>query len=320
MLEKQYKALLDFICQNVEEHNFNIVLKSFRDFIKTEFDSKTPLVFATLDNDSANPIIRDFYNNKVIEEYPSKVYQELMGALKTQKLHVDIEGDKYRFVEVGFNGSQSLYLVLNGEYSTDIFKQIENYIQSKFRSLLQVKELQRLQALAHVDDVTGLYNQRKFKSDIDAAIREFEALERSFSLIFIDIDYFKSINDGHGHLIGTSLLQQVAETIRATVREDDLCYRYGGDEFVVLAPYSSLEDAKMIGQRILNRVKSTVYKIEADLEINTHEDEDVQLSVSIGVANYPTNASGRNEIIGMADRMMYEAKKSGRGKVCVADS
>ena len=104
------------------------------------------------------------------------------------------------------------------------------------------------------------------------------------------------------------------------MREDDLCYRYGGDEFVVLAPYSSLEDAKMIGQRILNRVKSTVYKIEADLEINTHEDEDVQLSVSIGVANYPTNASGRNEIIGMADRMMYEAKKSGRGKVCVADS
>ncbi|MFG1501597.1 GGDEF domain-containing protein [Halobacteriovorax sp. XZX-3] len=320
MLEKQYKALLEFICQNVEEHNFNIVLKSFRDFIKTEFDSKTPLVFATLDNESSNPIIRDFYNNKVIEEYPSKVYQELMGALKTQKLHLEIEGDKYRFVEVGFNGSQSLYLVLNGEFPSDIFRQLENYIQSKFRSLLQVKELQRLQALAHVDDVTGLYNQRKFKSDIDAAIREYDALERSFSLIFIDIDYFKSINDGHGHLIGTSLLQQVAETIRSTVREDDLCYRYGGDEFVVLAPYSSLEDAKMIGQRILSRVKSTVYKIEAELEINTHEDEDVQLSVSIGVANYPTNASGRNEIIGMADRMMYEAKKSGRGKVCVADS
>lgn len=320
MLEKQYEALLNYICQNVEEENFNIVLKSFRDFIKNEFNSKTPLVFATIQTDDGSPIIRDFYNNKISGEYPDKVYQELMGALKTQRLHVDIEGDKYRFIDVGFNGSQNLFIVVNGEFSTQIFSQLENYIQSKFRSLLHIKELKRLQSLAHVDDVTGLYNQRKFKSDIEASIREYETLERSFSLIFIDIDYFKSINDGHGHLIGTSLLKQVAETIRSTVREDDLCYRYGGDEFVVLAPYSTLEDAKHIGERILKRVKSTIYKIEADLEINSKEDEDVQLSVSIGVANYPVNASSRNEIIGMADKMMYEAKKSGRGKVCVADS
>lgn len=320
MLEKQYELLLNFICQNVEEENFNIVLKSFRDFVKKEFNSKTPLVFATVQTDEASPIIRDFYNNKVSCEYPDKVYQELMGALKTQKLHVDIENENYRFIDIGFNGSQNLFIVISGQIETKIFIKLENYIQSKFKSLLHIKELKKSQALAHVDDVTGLYNQRKFKSDIEAAIREFETLERSFSLIFIDIDFFKSINDGHGHLIGTSLLKQVADTIRTTVREDDLCYRYGGDEFVVLAPYSTLEDAKHIGNRILKRVKSTVYKIEADLEINSHEDEDVQLSVSIGVANYPVNASSRNEIIGMADKMMYEAKKSGRGKVCVADS
>ncbi len=320
MLEKQYESLLNFICENLEEQNFNIILKSFRDFIRREFDSKTPLVFATLMGDSASPIIRDFYNNKIEDEYPKKAYQEIMGALKCQKTSFEIEGESYRILDVGFNGSQNLYIVLAGEFSAPIIRQIENYIQSKFKSLLEIKELKRLQSLAHVDDVTGLYNQRKFKSDIEASIREYEALERSFSLIFIDIDFFKSINDGHGHLIGTSLLNQVAQSIKATVREDDLCYRYGGDEFVVLAPYSSLEDAKHIGQRILSRVKSTVYKIEADLEINSHEDEDVQLSVSIGVANYPTNASSRNEIIGMADKMMYEAKKSGRGKVCVADS
>lgn len=320
MSEKKYEALLNFICKNVEEQNFNIVLKSFRDFIKSEFDAKTPLVFATVTSESGNPIIRDFYNSKILDEYPKKTYQEIMGALKCQHLHVDIEEEKYRFLEVGFNGSQTLYLVLNGDYPANIFQQLENYIQSKFRSLIDIKELKRLQALAHVDDVTGLYNQRKFKSDIEASIREYDALERSFSLIFIDIDYFKSINDGHGHLIGTSLLNQVAQTIRSTVREDDLCYRYGGDEFVVLAPYSSLEDAQHIGERILKKVKSTVYKIEGDLEINSHEDEQVNLSVSIGVANYPTNASSRVEIIGMADKMMYEAKKSGRGKVCVADS
>lgn len=175
-------------------------------------------------------------------------------------------------------------------------------------------ELKKVENLIHVDDVTGLYNQRKLLKDLDMAISRYKELKEEFSILFIDIDHFKQVNDGHGHLVGTHLLTAMGEHLKKTLRESDLIYRYGGDEFVMLIPDVSHDIAKLIGTRVLDAVKKEVFKIQSQRD-NTKVDE-FNLSVSIGVATYPKDASNREDILSIADRMMYEAKQGGRGRVC----
>lgn len=164
-----------------------------------------------------------------------------------------------------------------------------------------------LTELSHRDEVTNLFNQRKLYKDIDEAIKLYQEEKLPFSFLFIDIDHFKSVNDGHGHLVGSNLLVQVGEVIRSQVREIDLVYRYGGDEFVVLLPKSSGGHACQVGERILEAIKGRTFKVGDNFEKH--------LSVSIGVSDYPKTTSSRDEVIKYADDMMYAAKKKGRGMV-----
>lgn len=173
---------------------------------------------------------------------------------------------------------------------------------------LHLKEIElQLSELAHRDDVTNLFNQRRLYKDLDEAIELHKEQQIPFSVLFIDIDHFKSVNDGHGHLVGSNLLVQVGNVIKSQVREVDLVYRYGGDEFVVLLPRCSGELASNIAQRTLDVIKKTPFKVE------NHPDK--QLSVSIGVSDYPGTSQSKEDIIRFADEMMYTAKKNGRGKV-----
>jgi diguanylate cyclase (GGDEF)-like protein len=126
-------------------------------------------------------------------------------------------------------------------------------------------------------------------------------------LLFIDIDYFKNVNDQYGHIVGSQLLIDMATVIKAQLRSNDLVYRYGGDEFIVLLPSSSIEDSKKIAVRISEAVKSAEFKIDTEVKY--------KLSLSIGIAEYPTDANSAKSIVEFADKMMYLSKKSGRGKV-----
>jgi diguanylate cyclase (GGDEF)-like protein len=172
-----------------------------------------------------------------------------------------------------------------------------------------LKMLNELQDLAYRDDVTHLFNQRKLNLDLDESIKLYENKGIGFSLLFIDIDHFKTVNDGHGHLIGSKLLVEVAKEINSVVRDEDQVYRYGGDEFVVLLPQVDGALAYSIAERILDKIKMKKFMIE---------DFEKRLSVSIGVSDYPYSAASKDEIIQLADDMMYLAKKSGRGQVCFA--
>ena len=126
----------------------------------------------------------------------------------------------------------------------------------------------------------------------------------------MDIDHFKKVNDNYGHLVGTKLLESVAKDIKSQLRESDISYRYGGDEFVVILVNSDAVAGKIVGERILQLIKERKY--EVDLK---NEKKLINLSVSIGVAEFPSDAVNSQEILSIADRMMYEAKESGRGLV-----
>ena len=165
----------------------------------------------------------------------------------------------------------------------------------------------KMSSLAHTDDVTGLYNQRRLYSDIEKNIAMAKKGKGYFSLIFLDIDRFKNVNDEYGHIIGSKLLVQVAGVIRQVIRETDYIYRYGGDEFVIILPGAKTVNAKKVGERLLKRMDKQ--------DFIAGSDQTFKLNLSLGIAEYPRDAKNREDILAMADKMMYEAKRAGRGRV-----
>jgi diguanylate cyclase (GGDEF)-like protein len=141
-------------------------------------------------------------------------------------------------------------------------------------------------------------------------VEKYQHEKDPFCVLFIDIDHFKKVNDNYGHLVGTKLLESVARDVKTLLRDSDISYRYGGDEFVIILVDSDRQSGKIVGQRILDKISSGEYVFEI-----RHEKKSIKLSVSIGVAEFPTDAKNSEEVLALADRMMYEAKESGRGLV-----
>ena len=119
------------------------------------------------------------------------------------------------------------------------------------------------------------------------------------------------MNDGHGHLVGTQILAELGALLKGVLRKNDLLYRYGGDEFVLIIPGVDKSTAHKIGERILKKVKSKEFGF-------SKPNKGFYLTVSIGIALFPENGKSRQEILALADKMMYAAKSSGRGTVRTA--
>jgi diguanylate cyclase (GGDEF)-like protein len=125
--------------------------------------------------------------------------------------------------------------------------------------------------------------------------------------MFIDVDHFKNVNDNYGHLVGSRLLQDLGKALKLILRQSDHIYRYGGDEFVVIMPNVETKIVHEIATRILAQLKNHFFEID--------NGDTYKMSLSIGIAEYPTDAKSAMDIIRFADEMMYKSKKSGRGKV-----
>ena len=191
---------------------------------------------------------------------------------------------------------------------TKLEQKFFKYLLDGFSQLLMMTDKNKLLNLAFTDDVTGFFNQRKLIKDLNSLIRGYQQNQIPFSIMFVDIDHFKKVNDSHGHLVGSKLLRKLAQNMQKTLRDDDLLYRYGGDEFVLILPQTAHKVALPIGERIIANIKKTKFSF--------NEEVSFKLSVSIGVAEFPTDASDSSSILELADKMMYEAKKRGRGRVC----
>lgn len=161
----------------------------------------------------------------------------------------------------------------------------------------------RLSYLAHHDVLTGLANRALFEDLLTTSVARAERLRSNFSLLFIDLDNFKDINDSSGHAAGDSLLRTVAERLMAVARQSDTVARLGGDEFAVLIDVgNSTQDATSAAQRILDEL-ARPYRLD---------DNDVRISASIGIATYPVDGDKAAELLSNADAAMYSAKQAGR--------
>jgi diguanylate cyclase (GGDEF)-like protein len=223
---------------------------------------------------------------------------------------LDKNGSVYDLL-IKFSKSEPFYFQIKLKQKTKMKELLHPYIKNLLRGIRSHIELeskrQTMQSLALTDEVTGLFNQRKLVIDIDNAIANYKIDKKSFSLMFIDIDYFKTVNDQFGHVIGSQLLIDMAEVLSRELRPSDTVYRFGGDEFIVLLPETTLEETKRTALRVSNSIKAQEFHINKEIKY--------KLSLSIGIAEFPTDAHNSRSIIDFADKMMYMSKKSGRGKV-----
>lgn len=215
--------------------------------------------------------------------------------------------------KIGSDPDQEYWFFIPNLKNAEIYESLQYILYFARHCFLTIKkweEVSKLSTLIYIDDVTGLFNQRKLMMDLDESIRKYQVYKESFSVLFLDLDHFKSVNDGHGHMVGTRILLNIAELLKEVVRDSDLLYRYGGDEFVIILHNADVNIAKVVGQRILDAFKRRKF----DLDENNKK----ILSSSIGVATYPDHANSREDILKIADKMMYEAKNHGRGQVRLA--
>ena len=159
---------------------------------------------------------------------------------------------------------------------------------------------------ANTDGLTGLYNHRHFHESLEKEIARSSRFGTMFSVIMLDIDLFKAYNDIYGHLAGDQLLRRMGELIRSSIRNMDVAFRYGGEEFTVILPEARLDNAYKVAERVRKAVESKA------------SSKPIPVTVSLGVASWPSDGITREEIIGCADAALYRAKQNGRNRVCLS--
>ena len=172
------------------------------------------------------------------------------------------------------------------------------------------RSVERIQELTVTDDCTGLFNARHLYKTLDSEVYRSARFGYEFSVIFLDLDRFKQVNDTNGHLVGSKLLREVGQLIKQHLRLIDYAFRYGGDEFVILLPQTTKEQATIACRRILEVMRAHRFLKEEGLNL--------ALRASFGLATYPSDASSAHELIRQADEMMYLVKGSTRDNIAVA--
>jgi len=167
----------------------------------------------------------------------------------------------------------------------------------------------RTEELTIIDALTGAYNYRyfvqKFQEEKKRAIR----YRMPLSIIMVDIDWFKKLNDSYGHEVGNVVLRDLAGVIKHCIRDVDIFCRYGGEEFVVILPQTPLQEAEHIGERIRHQVEGNI--------IDVGQAGKIKITVSVGVSSFPENGRSEEDLVSVADEALYQAKDNGKNLVCV---
>lgn len=164
-----------------------------------------------------------------------------------------------------------------------------------------------LKELSIHDGLTGLFNKREFESRMVDEVARSKRYNSTFSLIMLDIDHFKAVNDTYGHQAGDHVLKTISNTINSEVRSVDFVARYGGEEMAVILPNINGEDTFKVSERLRKAISS--------LPIPVSEDRAIHVTVSMGIATFPDNADTGDNLIRSADKALYNAKKAGRNQV-----
>ncbi len=173
----------------------------------------------------------------------------------------------------------------------------------------QAMHVRNLKEQTFRDDLTNLYNQRYLPLILDQELSRASRGNHQFSVLFLDVDYFKTVNDSNGHMVGSQVLVELSKLFHAGIRSTDFAFRYGGDEYIIILSGANSQNASMVAERLRKRVQDAVFLIQG---------AQVKVTVSIGIATYPEHAKTTQDLLNMADSAMYEGKHRSRNVVYLA--
>ena len=237
-----------------------------------------------------------------------------MGGLELTRL-IKKEYDSDVIVMTGYSGDYSYEEAINMGASDFVIKpvrleelllRLKRVLKERDLTQERVRMMKKLQKLAITDGLTKLHNSRSFYSQIEVEVDRYNRYKHPLSLLLLDIDHFKHYNDSFGHLEGDKVLVRISQIIRSCLRKLDTAYRYGGEEFTVILPETTCEEARNVAERIRNAVKAEKFDPETE--------NDITITISIGVTQYSPEEE-LSAFIQRADKAMYSSKQNGRNKV-----
>jgi diguanylate cyclase (GGDEF)-like protein len=177
--------------------------------------------------------------------------------------------------------------------------------------LKRVLLYQKVQELAIIDELTNAFTRRHFMNRFNEELRRSKKFNHILSFLMVDIDHFKEYNDRYGHLVGDAILKEVGKIIKECIRQIDFIGRYGGEEFSVILVETNKDQARFAAERIRRAVESKPIAVY---------DEDLRVTISIGISVFPLDGSNPQKVIDKADEALYLAKQQGRNRVCMVQS
>lgn len=229
----------------------------------------------------------------------------LDGTLEKTEISAD---SKHLFMPIE-KGGQRLALVIARKQGNSFVKERLKLCSVISSHIAVAFDNARLYYIAITDDLTKTFTRRHFRQCIDQAFIEYQQDGRKFALLMMDLDKFKQVNDTHGHVVGDAVLKQMGKIIHNSMRENDLVFRYGGEEFAVILPNTSEKGARYVAERIRATTEAAVFDTGTI---------DLKLTISIGIETCP-EASSINDLIVAADLALYAAKRQGRNQIVLAD-
>lgn len=322
-LKIQNAILAEQMQKNIDFHKS---MKDIAKIIETQYELNyiIPIIGEMIDRFVSNHLVYVFLKNE--EDSTFKLVwpnscrdaniMSIISKVKAEPKSVLINDGKVGVFPI--IGKKSLLGCIVAHSNTDKLseKEIDYLDQLSKQSSITI---QRANAYAEVlqhatlDALTGLNNRRQFESRLNQEVSSAERQGKPLSAMMIDIDFFKKVNDTYGHIAGDCVLKTVAGVIKKCLRESDIPSRYGGEEFAILLPFTKIDEAFAVAERLRQAVKATTVEIpnERDGSILS-----VNVTISIGVYEYCTGDTAQ-ELYQKADKGLYEAKESGRNKVIV---
>lgn len=229
---------------------------------------------------------------------------ELVRRLKKIDQRINIIGlTVYAFVNLGVEAmKEGLYAYLMKPLNTEELNLVlRRAIENTFL-LIQAGQRKYYQDIATMDGLTGVYNHRHFHEMLDWNISHLNRSPQAFSIFIIDIDDFKKYNDTKGHVEGDKVLHNFAQLLVSSTRDNDMVFRYGGEEFAIILSQTDQLSAQKAGERLLAIVRGRM-----------------PVTMSVGLASFPMNAQIKSELVVRADKALYRAKKTGKNRLCTYD-
>lgn len=290
-----------------DEENFRSTLKDFL----SEYDNE---VLTAENGVEALEILDKFSVNLIISDLRLPIMDGITFTRKVREMEKDIPVivmTAYASIETAVEAMKSGA----ADYITKPFK--FEHILFIIERVLETKKLRELagkseyyRKLSNIDDLTGIHNYRFFKEMLKHEIERHSRYNRPLSLLMIDIDNFKEVNDNYGHLVGDQVLRQTAHLLKKSIRSCDIVSRYGGEEFAVILPETLPDEALKVGDRIVKTIPCHDFKV-AETNIGK------EISVTVGLASFPKDADNAKLLIENSDKALYQGKQAGKNQVYV---